>query len=355
MSDEYEAQKCIKLAKDAIKNEDYEKAKKFTEKSVRIFRTQEANDLLKFLDTKLSSRTRKNSKETTNNIPQQSYTQEQVEICEQILKKSNYYDILSLKKDASEEEVKKQYRKLALKLHPDKNNAPQANEAFKKVTKAYACLSDKNKRRFYYENGSETRVQQGSSDGNGNTYYTEEEFDAEDIFNMFFFGVPLDRNRNRRMARRSRPEHFMFHQNRQDTPISKYASIMQTVIPLAIFILFFSSYLSSLGSYFFPPSFSLDRSQSFPIQRMTKTRIPYYVSTDFDISPDNVNTVEQDVHKKYLEEVSKLCESQRSTQNYYKSLSTSIFNSKAERQYYRAKADSINLDACQEYSRFTSR
>jgi DnaJ-class molecular chaperone len=54
-----------------------------------------------------------------------------------------------VKSNATEDDLKRSYKKLAIKFHPDKNHAPQASEAFKKVGAAYACLTDPEKRRYY--------------------------------------------------------------------------------------------------------------------------------------------------------------------------------------------------------------
>lgn len=71
-------------------------------------------------------------------------------------KKKDYYSILQVDKNASEDDIKKSYRKLALQYHPDKNpNNPEAVEKFKEVAEAYAVLNDKEKRKMYDLTGSD--------------------------------------------------------------------------------------------------------------------------------------------------------------------------------------------------------
>ena len=65
------------------------------------------------------------------------------------MSKRDYYDILGVSKDASSAEIKKVYRKLALKYHPDRNKSPDAADKFKEISEAYAVLSDTEKRKQY--------------------------------------------------------------------------------------------------------------------------------------------------------------------------------------------------------------
>jgi curved DNA-binding protein len=86
----------------------------------------------------------------------------------------DYYKILGLSKSASDADIKKAYRKLAMKYHPDRNKGDAAAETrFKKISEAYAVLSDKEKRKQYDMYGSEG---------------FQNRFSQEDIFRDFDFG-----------------------------------------------------------------------------------------------------------------------------------------------------------------------
>lgn len=67
----------------------------------------------------------------------------------------DYYQTLGVSKTADEKELKKAYRKLALKFHPDKNKDPGAEEKFKEIAEAYEVLSDESKRKIYDQYGEE--------------------------------------------------------------------------------------------------------------------------------------------------------------------------------------------------------
>ncbi|HVL49939.1 MAG TPA: DnaJ domain-containing protein, partial [Actinomycetota bacterium] len=94
----------------------------------------------------------------------------------------DYYEVLGVSREASEEELKKAYRKLARQCHPDANpDDPGAEARFKELGEAYAVLSDPSRRSTYDRFGS------ASSVGGG--------FDPFDIFASFFGGDPFGFNR----------------------------------------------------------------------------------------------------------------------------------------------------------------
>ena len=86
----------------------------------------------------------------------------------------DYYKILGISKIASDDEIKKAYRKLALKYHPDKNRSAGAEEKFKEIAEAYEVLSDAKKREVYDKFGEEgLKGGAGTAGGGGGgTTYT---------------------------------------------------------------------------------------------------------------------------------------------------------------------------------------
>ena len=99
--------------------------------------------------------------------------------------KRDYYEILGVPKDASDAEIKKAFRKLAIKYHPDKNrdDPKTAEEKFKEVNEAYQVLSDKNKRAQYDQFGH-AGVDPNFGAGGGFGGFGGG-FSMEDIFSQF--------------------------------------------------------------------------------------------------------------------------------------------------------------------------
>jgi len=136
-----------------------------------------------------------------------AYTEEQVKIVQRVLQakqggRGAHYRVLNLQSNANEAEIKKAYRKLSLKVHPDKNSAPHADEAFKAVGLAYATLSDPQKRNIYDRYGEEDPDSRGGGGGGGGgpfgggrrgggVHMHGQHVDPEDIFNAFFGGAGM--------------------------------------------------------------------------------------------------------------------------------------------------------------------
>jgi molecular chaperone DnaJ len=100
----------------------------------------------------------------------------------------NYYDILGVSKDASPDDIKSAYRRLAKKYHPDVNKEPDAAEKFKEVNEAYECLSDPNKKSNYDQFGSASGPQGFGGFGNGGFSGFGDFSDLGDIFSNIFGG-----------------------------------------------------------------------------------------------------------------------------------------------------------------------
>lgn len=111
----------------------------------------------------------RNSKTITTSIQLQSTT----------MAKRDYYEVLGVDKNASEDQIKKAYRKIAIKYHPDRNpDDPEAEEKFKEAAEAYSILNDAQKRQQYDQFGFD-------GPGGGFGGFSGGGFSMDDIFSMF--------------------------------------------------------------------------------------------------------------------------------------------------------------------------
>jgi molecular chaperone DnaJ len=95
---------------------------------------------------------------------------------------SDYYEILGVRRDASAEDIKKAYRKLARQYHPDVNDSDDAHEKFKEIGRAFQVLSDPQKRQIYDLGGDPLATGGGAGPGGG----FGQAFSFTDIMDAFF-------------------------------------------------------------------------------------------------------------------------------------------------------------------------
>lgn len=108
------------------------------------------------------------------------------------MSKRDYYEVLGVQKDASETEIKRAYRRLAVKYHPDKNPGDkEAEDKFKEAASAYAVLSDAQKRARY------DRFGHSAASGAGGAGFDPGFTNIEDIFDLFGFGDMFGGGSNR--------------------------------------------------------------------------------------------------------------------------------------------------------------
>ncbi|KAF8634578.1 hypothetical protein AX17_004168 [Amanita inopinata Kibby_2008] len=330
-SNKDEALRCLAIAQKHFDAGNVPSARKFCQKSISLFETPQALKLLASINatpesssstattasateehSSASGMKHRHEKSSANGNPipngtaggiggeKREYTSEQHATVKRVraCKVTEYYEILGVQKDCEEADIKRAYRKLALALHPDKNGAPGADEAFKMVSKAFQVLSDPQKRAIHDSSGSDPESRFGgmpSSNGFAASPFTgnafEGELSPEDLFNMFFggggaFGPGFGGGpavftatfgpggfHAARMGRQGRP---------RNAPANDTRSIFFQLLPLII--LFGFSLLSALPNLFSTPpvpdpSYTFQGTARYNVERQTTPLgIRYYVN-----------------------------------------------------------------------------
>jgi DnaJ family protein B protein 12 len=387
-----EADKCIEIAERKLAAGDLAGAHKFAQKAAALHASPRVEALLQKIDktpasansASGSSSARGESGGATQRSAAASsaptepaareYTVEQAKIVKRIrnCQQTAFYEILDIKREATESEVKKSYRRLALQLHPDKNGAPGADEAFKMVSRAFQILSDATKRSQFDRYGADPDQRGGAPTGNpfgrangrggmqqaGNMF--GEEINADDLFNMFFgggggmhggfggspfvsFGGPG-----------VRMHHFGGgHQRpRQQGAQGEQRASLAQLLPLII--LFGFSLLSSIfsgGSWFggsTTPSYSFTKTPPYTAPRLTPAhKIQFFVNpTQVEsMSDSSLKQFEKKVEVEYIRGLRDTCEWQYQQREQEMNAAYGFFS--IDKVKYNA-AKNKKLDACED-------
>lgn len=155
-----EAKRCLSISKEQFDLGNAAKALKLAHKSIALHDSPQAQEWLQHLLAQPKQRKpaakkeeSKESLETKEKEPEfRPYTQVQVDTISNILqmkRKGDLYGVLNLEKTATDVEIKKAYRKLALQCHPDKCSAPGTDDAFKAIANSFSVLEDADKRAHF--------------------------------------------------------------------------------------------------------------------------------------------------------------------------------------------------------------
>lgn len=407
------AEQCRDRGAEALRNKQYKRAVKLLKMSLGLYTLPGVKALLSQAERKLaeeanpssstsssagapppqrSASTSSNTSSTrasagTNESNGRSYTPKQVQIVKEILQAKDstssgtkpHYKVLGVPENATEAQLKKAYRKLAIKIHPDKNSAPQSDEAFKAVGLAYATLSDPQKRQIYDRFGEEDPDQRGGG-GGGHPGFRGAGFrgrngepSPEDIFNMFFgggmpggmggmggpgFRVYTTGNgfqfNNMGDPRRQRQQQRGGQQQQEANPLQQLLQFLPIIMIMVLsFLNFDADTSSSTSSQYFSLTRTNLQSNELKTRFVTVKDIPFFVTDKFLRSYNRdryqLTQVERMVERKYHSYLKDECQKQ---QNYKHRLEQNAMYKKglaeSDRQRELQRAKLFQLSRCDE-------
>lgn len=346
-----ESEKCLRRAEAFLKDGELEQALKYVNKAERLFPSKRAKELLAFINSSkesaaseaegepdssaaassgasgaargspgadgvdgIRSRHKYTSAESASSNAPPKYTKEQLVAVQTILKRKDYYEVLGLTKTCTDDDLRRAYKKLALKFHPDKNHAPGATEAFKAISKAFSILTEPQKRKHYDEVGLDderTSVNHRRSSRYGNDYNDydtgfEDDVFADELFRMFFGGnfqraTQRPRQTTRRANSRSHQQHTAQEQQQTENPYTLLLQISPLVFLVGLSLL--STFLIGDAAY------SLQQNSKYVAERTTeKLSVRYFVKSDFlSYYADSIGQIERQVEEEYLHNLQQNC------------------------------------------------
>ena len=315
-----------------------------------------------------------------------TFTPEMAETVRKVRSAKDHFAVLGVERDADEHAIGRAYKKLALRVHPDKNTAPGADEAFKRVGKAYATLTDANER-ANYERYGEAGANVGGGGGGvggggggGHPFHQQRrghEPTPEDIFNAVF-GAGFGGLHGAHIYRMHQQQQ---QQQRGGTPQQRYQQQQQqqrrggedddprmggvqisNALPLIMVLVFFV--LSLFGGGSDDRWYSLVRTSAFSVSRVTGSRwdsvvpgLPYYVRdtvnmrlrTDEKILYEVELNVQADLKRAWGQACREETEQKRTIQIYMERSPSAM-----DRRRYKQRLDEIKTPNCDAFEQFFS-
>lgn len=300
-----------------------------------------------------------------------SYTEEQRQGVLRIKKCRDFYEILGVPKDASDEDLKKAYRKLALRFHPDKNCAPGATDAFKAIGNAYAVLSNPEKRQQYDEYGDQGPAETSSQPSaqprqayarhRSFTRDFEPDISPEELFNIFFGGrfptgnIHVYTNGGASYAhyyqpRRRRPYERREEEVEESRSTNNFTPLLQLLPVLVLIVISVFTQLMATNppySLFYKPSMGLVVSRE--TQHMG---VPYYVDKSFEKEYRGaaLDELEKTIETDYIDHLQSSCWKEKQQKSDLANLGQ-LYRDERLKQ----KAETMKLDHCDKLHRFIGR
>jgi curved DNA-binding protein CbpA len=276
-----EADKAYDIGKREEQKGNWERAKKFYGISLRLYATDEIRLALARVERKhskqsscsfsssssssssssTSSEMRNRKKKVEENVEKKRpVSEKQRKAVEHVLSKKCYYEQLGIAKSASQDDIKRAWRKTSVSVHPDRNDHPRSEEAFKRLGKAYSTLSDSERRVAYDQFGPEDESggaaahrHGGARFANGRAYRAAGPIE-EELFRAFFGGGAFARHRHfdyrqqQQQQQQRRRHHRQWNRGQSAGAEPQAFSLLKFLPVLMLFIFLFSSLSGSISS-----------------------------------------------------------------------------------------------------------
>ncbi|XP_023218323.1 dnaJ homolog subfamily B member 12-like [Centruroides sculpturatus] len=309
-----ECEKCISFAVRFINEGRRDLALKYLRKADRLYPCQKARDLINLLEKLITdngysfhpktvptenaerddSQSYKRStfindeedKENEYYVDDEDgeYTEQSLENIQRIRNCKDYYKILGVSKESKQTELKRQYRKLSLLYHPDKNRTPGSEEAFKAICQAFSTLNDPEKKKQY------DLLKLYESSGRRHTHSENKFYNNSHVYNK----AP-----NRCPPRERRWYH---RREAQREPLDDNGLIAKLLLAAICLSLACTLYISE-------PTYSLSKTPKFSQELKTKNlNILYYVKESFEHDyTGSVLQLEAEIEKEYVFHLKSSC------------------------------------------------